>query len=481
MKRRLFPLLTLALMLALTVFADAAETRTEEVVRSLGGTAGQINVLLNDRCIDFTDAAPESRDGRTMVPLRAALEAMGAEVDYDRATGTVSVRGGRADFTHVIGTDVITMSDGAQRRMDVASYGTESGRTMVPVRFFSQVLGYDVYWDNDYRLVFLLDREALIREADGGFSILNDFLARSAQRFSAEKNVRRDVSFSGSVRALGGGTESVPFSGSVVTLTGRDGMTLRMEGELGALALLRTGGEALSEEALAQLSPFRLELLMGEGSFLRCPQLGSVSGGTFSPDTWYRLDAGLDLSALSRALYTDGCTVGSMLYGLMERGDANRFYGAYAQYRTLLDAMTRMYGDGNYTPYRGGYSWRFGLDELAELLNGMAGETLHTAQSLRARGLRMCSLDMTLLGSGGMDFGCTVSMDTADGETVRLDYRAEAFGRAQTRIKGSLRLGNAYEAVFSAEAAAHETMERIDAVPSGNVVDLPNFRRLFVG
>ena len=43
--------------------------------------------------------------------------------------------------------------------MDVHSYVTPSNRTMVPVRFFSQVLGYDVFWDNGYRMAFLLDEE----------------------------------------------------------------------------------------------------------------------------------------------------------------------------------------------------------------------------------------------------------------------------------------------------------------------------------
>lgn len=48
--------------------------------------------------------------------------------------------------------------------MDVHSYVTPSNRTMVPVRFFSQVLGYDVFWDNGYRMVFLLDEETFAGE-----------------------------------------------------------------------------------------------------------------------------------------------------------------------------------------------------------------------------------------------------------------------------------------------------------------------------
>ena len=117
-------------------------------IKALGGVAGQVNVLLGDRCIAFTDAVPEVKNGRTMVPLRAALEAMGARIEFDQATKTAIVTGEKASFTHVVGSDVITRADGSTVKMDVHSYVTPSNRTMVPVRFFSQVLGYDVFWDN---------------------------------------------------------------------------------------------------------------------------------------------------------------------------------------------------------------------------------------------------------------------------------------------------------------------------------------------
>ena len=160
--------------------ATVSKEQREQNIKALGGVAGQVNVLLGDRCIAFTDAVPEVKNGRTMVPLRAALEAMGARIEFDQATKTAIVTGEKASFTHVVGSDVITRADGSTVKMDVHSYVTPSNRTMVPVRFFSQVLGYDVFWDNGYRMAFLLDGETFAEKVDSRLTILNGADAREA-------------------------------------------------------------------------------------------------------------------------------------------------------------------------------------------------------------------------------------------------------------------------------------------------------------
>ena len=112
MKKFLALLLALTLALSLAVPAYAADTTEEDdldwaaleaelakaeaeqraaALKELGAAAGQINVLLNDKCVAFPDAVPVLKDGRTMVPMRSAVEAMGAVVDYDAATRTASV------------------------------------------------------------------------------------------------------------------------------------------------------------------------------------------------------------------------------------------------------------------------------------------------------------------------------------------------------------------------------------------------------
>ena len=76
----------------------------------------------------------------------------------------------QGSFTHVIGTDVITLSDGSTVKMDIVSY-IDKGRTMVPLRFFSQVLGYDVFWDNDYKLAFLMGEDTWAAAVDKDLTI----------------------------------------------------------------------------------------------------------------------------------------------------------------------------------------------------------------------------------------------------------------------------------------------------------------------
>ena len=48
------------------------------------------DVLLDGEPLYFTDAAPTIVNGRTLIPLRAIFEAMGAEVSWDQNTNTAT-------------------------------------------------------------------------------------------------------------------------------------------------------------------------------------------------------------------------------------------------------------------------------------------------------------------------------------------------------------------------------------------------------
>ena len=281
--------------------AAQEKEQREQNIKALGGVVGQTNVLLNDKCIAFTDAAPEARNGRTMVPLRATLEAMGAQVDYDQATRSALVTGEKASFTHVIGSDVITLSDGTEVKMDVASYATASNRTMVPVRFFSQVLGYDVFWDNDYRMVFLLDEETFTKKVDSRLAILNGYLAKNAKSFDASKNYREDVTLSGTVKVIDSikGDRSYPYSGKASMLLGKDSMSMRMSADLSGLAELLEGlaGEKLPETYRAALIKPELEVIYGDRLYNKSPLFDALmtkeSGAQTVSGAWYATDAAM--------------------------------------------------------------------------------------------------------------------------------------------------------------------------------------------
>jgi len=98
-----------------------------------------------------SDAAPLVSQGRTLVPLRAAAEALGVDFAWDGATQTVSAWDGRNSVRLCIGSNQAYVDD-TPIQVDVAPM-LRSGRTMVPARFFSEAFGCTVSWEAGARRV----------------------------------------------------------------------------------------------------------------------------------------------------------------------------------------------------------------------------------------------------------------------------------------------------------------------------------------
>ena len=161
MKKWISVCLTLMLALALAAPAAAAD-RTAAPARPSG-----VSVQVNGKNVTFPNASPAVINGRTMVPMRAVLETLGAEVDYDGETKTVQAKLGDVSLTHVIGTDAIQTASGEKLTMDTTSY-VKNGSTLVPLRFFSQALGYEVYWDEGARTAVVIDLSVTPGSSSGG-------------------------------------------------------------------------------------------------------------------------------------------------------------------------------------------------------------------------------------------------------------------------------------------------------------------------
>ncbi len=91
------------------------------------------------------------QEGRTLVPMRAFFEAMGADVNWDPDTRTaIGVRGG---IEVRIPIDSIHPTVNQQRvTIDVPARIIE-GRTYIPLRFVGEALGDEVGWDGDTRTI----------------------------------------------------------------------------------------------------------------------------------------------------------------------------------------------------------------------------------------------------------------------------------------------------------------------------------------
>ena len=101
-----------------------------------------------------------AHDNRTFVPVRFVAERLGANVGWENDTQTVVIEKGGRTVRMAVGSLTYTL-DGVERAMDVpaeflASTGGNS-RTMVPVRFVTEALGYQVEWDQSRNLVIVAD------------------------------------------------------------------------------------------------------------------------------------------------------------------------------------------------------------------------------------------------------------------------------------------------------------------------------------
>lgn len=126
---------------------------TEEYMSMIMGSENKgITVLLDGDIIDF-DVAPVIENSRTLVPFRALLEKLGAEVKWDEATKTVIAKKEGKEIILVIGSDVAKV-DGKEVKLDVVPKIVE-GRTLIPLRFFSETFGCEVEYDKVGEAAFI--------------------------------------------------------------------------------------------------------------------------------------------------------------------------------------------------------------------------------------------------------------------------------------------------------------------------------------
>ena len=180
---------------------------------------GEIAVYVDGTQVKF-DAQPRMIENRTMVPMRAIFEAIGATVNWNAETRTASstFRGTTVSIT--VGTNVLLKND-TEIPLDVPAQVVES-RTLVPVRAIAESFDCKVEWLGDIRTVRIVttDLESYATDADRevyatvegcDFSkalhdayaseegsteerILNNFLlTRAAEVYAEEKEYQPDV------------------------------------------------------------------------------------------------------------------------------------------------------------------------------------------------------------------------------------------------------------------------------------------------
>jgi hypothetical protein len=114
---------------------------------------GDISVFVDGNKVEF-DVAPVINDGRTLVPVRAIFESIGAKVTWDDATKTVYSDMNDTKISLKINDNVLS-KNGESIALDVPAKLIKD-RTMVPVRAISEAYGCYVSWNDAKRTVAII-------------------------------------------------------------------------------------------------------------------------------------------------------------------------------------------------------------------------------------------------------------------------------------------------------------------------------------
>lgn len=131
------------------------------------------------------DVDPIIKDSRTLLPLRAAAESLGAEVDWNQSTQTASLSKDGNSINFTLNQHTYTVNN-QPKPLDVAPQ-IVNNRTMIPLRAFAEALGTKVEWNHALQ-------DVSIRTNDQELSIptLPEGVTQDAKRFIYKYQVNSD-------------------------------------------------------------------------------------------------------------------------------------------------------------------------------------------------------------------------------------------------------------------------------------------------
>ncbi|MFZ5989239.1 MAG: stalk domain-containing protein [Bacillota bacterium] len=134
--------------------AKAEVTVGTTIVLQIGNP--KMNVMGTEKEIDpGRGTSPIVISGRTLLPIRALIEELGGTVEWDDYDKKVTIELNMKKIELWINKKDVLV-DAEPATLDVAPQ-IVNGRTVIPLRFVSETLGYDVEWDGDSKKITIND------------------------------------------------------------------------------------------------------------------------------------------------------------------------------------------------------------------------------------------------------------------------------------------------------------------------------------
>lgn len=159
MKKRVFLLTIATFMIYLSgiqsnlAYANDLKFKDVDYVKS-----DSIRVISDDGQVEF-DVNPQIIDNRTLVPMRAIFEEVGLEVEWDNESRTATGKSNNNEISFTIDSDIAVVNT-ELKNIDVSA-SIIGDRTMIPLRFLSENMGYNIEWVENSNLI-LMSKEDIV-------------------------------------------------------------------------------------------------------------------------------------------------------------------------------------------------------------------------------------------------------------------------------------------------------------------------------
>ena len=143
----------------LSVFSASA--MTVSMMPGVLAANDDVKIVINgtELKIAENDTKPFIEDGRTLVPMRAIFDALGASIEWDDATKTVTSKSDNGSVEMQIGSDIVKIN-GNEVKTDVPAKIVNE-RTVVPVRVISEGMNCKVDWSPETQTVTIISNDPL--------------------------------------------------------------------------------------------------------------------------------------------------------------------------------------------------------------------------------------------------------------------------------------------------------------------------------
>lgn len=132
--------------------------------------AKEITLKVNGKQVK-TDTAPEIKNGRTFIPLRAMFEAIGMEVEWTADDQTARAYNQKEDLYVGLTVGLVSSTVGNRNKIMEEPAYISNNRVMVPVRFIGESLGYEVNWNSSTKEINMAKEDRGL-ESDDGITVL---------------------------------------------------------------------------------------------------------------------------------------------------------------------------------------------------------------------------------------------------------------------------------------------------------------------